>query len=608
MAVRMPGGMTDSTRLKGPVGGATRKSRERFEDAGMPIHNSDIAVLLNQAADLLEIQEENPFRVRAYRNAARTVMSLPKNAAEMIEEGTDLTKHPGIGKDLAGKIKAIVETGSFDVLTELKEELPGDIDQLLRIAGLGAKRVAKLYRELSISSLEMLKAAIEDGRLSKLPGFGKKTEANIREEIARLEQERGRRLKLATAEEITIPLVKYLKQCKGVKEVAAAGSFRRRKETVGDLDILVTCTRGSPIMEHFTRYEDVEKVISKGKTKSTVLLRSNFQVDLRVVPEASYGAALLYFTGSKEHNIGVRKIGGRKGLKLNEYGLFSGEKRVAGRTETEVYRTLGLAYIEPELREDRGEVEAALEDRLPHLVTLKDIRGDLHIHSNYTDGHNTIREMAEAARELGYSYLAITDHTQHLTVAGGLKQQDIERQIAEIEEVNAAVKGITVLKGAEVDILEDGTLDLPDDILAALDVRVCAIHYKFNLPKEAQTKRILKAMENPYFNILAHPTGRLIGERAPYEVDLAQVMKAAHESGCILEVNSHPDRLDLDDINCKMAADMGVMIAVSTDAHRTGHLNNMRLGIGQARRGWLEARQIANTRSLGALRKLLKRT
>jgi len=574
----------------------------------MPIHNSDIAAMLNQTADLLEIQEENPFRVRAYRNAARTVLSLPKSAVELIGEGSDLSKHPGIGKDLAGKIRDIVRTGSFSVLSELKEKLPGELDQLMRIGGLGPKRVSKLYKERGISTLEELKHAIESGRLTGLAGFGRKTEDNMRDEIARLEQERGKRFKLAEAEQITAPLLKYLKQGRGVKKVAVAGSFRRRKDTVGDLDILVTCTRGSDIMDHFVHYEDVQKVVSKGKTRSSVLLRSNFQVDVRVVPEAGYGAALMYFTGSKEHNIAVRTIGVKKKLKLNEYGLFRGEKRVAGRTEAEVYNAVGLPYIEPELRENRGELEAAMEGHLPRLITLDDIRGDLHVHSNYTDGRNTIREMAEGARERGYSYVAITDHTQHLTIVGGLKPKAVLRQIEEIDAVNESLKGITILKGAEVDILEDGTLDLPDEILVRLDVRVCSVHYKFNLSKDEQTSRVLKAMDNPFFNILGHPTGRLIGERRAYDLDIERIMKAAAENGCMLEVNSHVDRLDLDDVHCKMAAELGVMIVISTDSHRVGHLANMRYGLGQARRGWLEARNVANTRSVRDLRKLLKRS
>ncbi|MBE0537485.1 MAG: DNA polymerase/3'-5' exonuclease PolX [Phycisphaerae bacterium] len=572
----------------------------------MPIPNSDIADMLNQTADLLEIQDENPFRVRAYRNASRTVRNLSGNAAEMIAEGTDLTEYQGIGKDLAGKIGQIVETGAFDVLTSLRQQIPGELDKLMHISGLGAKRVARLYKELDITNLEQLKQAVDSGRIRDVEGFGKKTEDNIREEIGRLMGADQKRLKIAVVEDLAAPLVAYLKKGEGVKQVTVAGSFRRRKDTVGDLDILVTCKKHSNIMDHFTRYEDVQKIVSKGATRSTVLLRSNFQVDVRVMQDANYGAALMYFTGSKEHNIAVRKIGLQKKLKLNEYGLFRGEKRVAGRTESEVYARIGLPYIEPELRENRGEVEAAQANRLPKLVKLTDIKGDLHVHTNYTDGHNSIREMAEAAKALGYSYVAITDHSQHLTIAGGLQPDALRKQMEEIEAIDQSLRGITLLKGTEVDILENGTLDWPSDLLADLDVRVCSIHHQFTLSKEQQTTRILKAMDNPYFNILGHPTGRLIQDRQAYAVDMERIMKAAAERGCLLEVNAHSDRLDLNDIHCKMAAELGVTVVISTDSHRTSHLENMRLGVGQARRGWLEAGNVANTRTLGELRKLLK--
>jgi DNA polymerase (family 10) len=535
----------------------------------MPIHNSDIADVFNETADLLEIQGGNSFRIRAYRNAARTMQSLSKSVVELISHDGDLTGYPGIGKDLAGKIQEIVETGSFSLLEDLKKQVPQELSQLMKISGLGAKRVAKVYKELEISTPEQLKEAINSGRVRELEGFGKKTEQNILEEIERLEKEQTKRKKLTVAEEIAEPLMKYLKKADGIKDICIAGSYRRRKETVKDLDILVTCKRGSNIMDHFTGYEDVQKVVSKGKTRSTVLLRSNFQVDLRVVQQLSYGAALVYFTGSKEHNIAIRKIGIKKNYKLNEYGVFKGKKRVAGKTESEVYKKLSLSYIEPELRENRGEVEAAQKGKLPKLITLEDIKGDLHVHSKYTDGHNTIEEMALAAKKTGYKYIAITDHSQHVTVAGGLKARDLRKQLEEIDKINEKLKGITILKGTEVDILEDGGLDLPEEIIKELDLRVCSVHYKFNLSGKKQTERIIKAMDNPYFNILAHPTGRLINERDPYEMDMEQIIKAAKEKKCLLEINAHPDRLDLNDIYCKMAKDAGVKVAISTDAHQT---------------------------------------
>jgi DNA polymerase (family X) len=412
---------------------------------------------------------------------------------------------------------------------------------------------------------------------------------------------------LVVAEQVAGPLVEYLKQTPGVNDVVIAGSYRRQKETVADLDILATCRKNSKIMERFVGYEDVQRIVSQGDTRSTVLLRSDFQVDLRVVPQISYGAALMYFTGSKEHNIAIRKIGLAKKLKINEYGVFRGEKRVAGRTENEMYAKVGLPFIEPELREDRGEIDAARKGKLPKLLQLQDIRGDLHVHTKRTDGHDTVEELVEAARKRGYDYIAITDHSRHVTVARGLKPEQVREQTREIDEINKKLKGFTVLKATEVDILEDGSLDLPDEVLQELDLTVCSVHYKFNLSLQQQTDRILKAMENPHFKILAHPTGRLIGQREPYQVDMEEVMKAAKQKGCVLEVNAHPERLDLNDIHCKMAKDMGVKLVVSTDTHRLADLGYMRFGVGQARRGWLEPDDVVNTKGVKELRKLLKR-
>jgi len=573
----------------------------------MPAHNSDIADVLERTADLLEIKGDNPFRVRAYRTAARTVKSLPRSAADLIADGEDLSDYPGIGKDLAQKIGQIAETGSFDLLEQLKEKIPEQLSRLMGISGLGAKRVGAIYQHLKVTDLEQLKEAVDSGRIRGLEGFGKKTEQNLREGIERLQRHKATRTKLAVVAEIAGPLLDYLGGEKGVVNISAAGSFRRRRETVGDLDILVTCRRGSHIMDRFTAYEDVRKVVSKGRTRCTVLLRSGLQVDVRVVRQASYGAALLYFTGSKEHNIAVRKIGVQKNFKLNEYGLFNGRKRVAGKSEAEVYKKIGLSYIEPELRENRGEVEAAQDNNLPELVRPDHIKGDLHIHTKYTDGHNTIEEMARAAQNLGYSYIAITDHSQHVTVAGGLRPKELRKQLEEIDRINDKLDSVTILKGSEVDILADGGLDLPNEVLEELDLCVCAVHYKFNLPRQQQTERIIRAMDNRYFNILAHPTGRLINERPGYDVDTERIITAAAERGCLLELNAHPDRLDLNDIYCKMAKDMGVKVAVSTDSHQAAHLNYMRFGIGQARRGWLEPEDIANTRSIGRLKSLLKR-
>ncbi|UCD36502.1 MAG: DNA polymerase/3'-5' exonuclease PolX [Nitrospiraceae bacterium] len=572
----------------------------------MPVHNAEIAEMLNEVADLLEIQGANQFRIRAYRNAARMVADLTQGVSEMIKNGEDLAQLPGIGKDLAGKITEIVESGKLGLLDELKKDMPGDLSGLMRIDGLGPKRVKVIYEKLGVSTLQGLEKAARDKKIRELPGLGEKTELEILTALKRV-QEGKKRLKLPEADETAKLLLAHLKEVKGIRALEAAGSYRRRKETVGDLDILASVKKGTRIMDHFVNYEDTGTVISRGETRSSILLRSGFQVDLRVVEEGSYGAALQYFTGSKAHNIAIRKMGVQKGLKINEYGVFRGRERVAGKTEADVYKTVGLPYIEPELREDRGEIEAAQKKKLPRLVTLDDIRGDLHVHTKLTDGHSSLQEMAEAAQKRGYEYLAITEHSQRVTVAGGIDKKALARQIKEIDALNSTLKGFTILKGIEVDILEDGSLDLPDDILKELDVVVCSVHYKFNLPERKQTGRIIRAMDNKYFHIFAHPSGRLINERDPYPVDMEKIMEEAKDRGCFLELNAHPDRLDLTDIYCKTAKGMGVKVAISTDAHSINSMDFMRYGIGQARRGWLEADDVINTRSLKELKKLLKR-
>jgi len=573
----------------------------------MSVHNTEIAEMFSRLAELLEIQGANPFRIRAYRKAAQTVESLPHSLTSMLAEGADLSELPGIGKDLASKIHEIVETGHLSLLDQVSSQLPGQLAELAKIPTLGPKRVKMLYDTLGIQDLKGLAKAAQAGQIRQLHGFGKKTEEKILEETDRRSTSE-RRIKLHTAEEFAEPILDYLKNTKGVKDAIVAGSYRRRKETIGDLDILVACQDGKNIMDHFVAYDEVETVVSKGHTRATVILRSGLQVDLRVVPEESYGAALQYFTGSKAHNIAVRSLAIKKGLKINEYGVFRGETRIAGRTEKEVYAQVGLPYFEPELRENWGEVGAGLRHALPNLVTLNDIRGDLHVHSKASDGHFSIKDMALAAQAKGYDYLAICDHSQRVTIAHGLDATRFAAQIEEIDRLNHTFKGFAILKGAEVDILEDGSLDLSDDLLQRLDLTVCAIHYKFNLPRAKQTKRIIRAMDNPYFSILAHPTGRMLNEREPYEVDMEQIMAAALERGCYLEINAQPVRLDLTDLHCKMAKDMGVKVAISTDAHRTTDLDFMRFGLGQARRGWLETKDILNSGSLKALKKMLIRS
>lgn len=573
----------------------------------MPVHNNDIAELFNTVADLLDIKGENRFRVRAYRDAARTMEGLSRNAAEMIEEGEDLSRLSGIGNDLAGKIAEVIKDGRLGLLEDLKSEIPVELSGLMGVSGLGARRIATLYKELEIASLEDLEQAAQDGRIGDLKGFGEKTQESILQELERLRNEKQQRTKLAVAEQYAEPLLHYLSQTKGVKNVVVAGSYRRRRDTVRDLDILATCKRGTKIMDRLVHYEDVDKVVSHGKAKCTVLLRSGLQVDLRVIPQVSYGSALLYFTGSKPHNIAIRKLAVKKKLKLNEYGLFNGDDRVSGRTEEETYQKVGLRFIEPEMRENRGEIEAARKNKLPQLIEVGDMRGDLHVHTKRTDGRHTIRELVEAARDRGYNYIAIADHSRRVTVAHGLNAKELREQVKEIDKVNDRLKDFTVLRAIEVDILEDGSLDLPDDVLKELDLTVCSVHSTFGLSRKKQTDRIIEAMDNRHFNILAHPTGRLINEREPYEVDMERIMRSARNKGCFLEVNAHPDRLDLNDVHCRMAKDMGLKLVISTDTHRIDDLGYMRFGVAQARRGWLEADDVLNTRSITELKKLLRR-
>jgi DNA polymerase (family 10) len=573
----------------------------------VPVHNADIATVFEEIADLLEIKQENPFRIRAYRNAARIVGELGRDLAALIGRGAELPKLPGIGPDLAGKINEICKSGTCALLERLHRELPPAITELLKIPGLGPKRVRQLYDALDVKTIEDLRRAAGAGRIRALPGFGEKMEARIRDALA-ASKAAPQRFKLAIAGQYAASLEAWIARVRGVRKVTVAGSYRRMRETVGDLDILVAATAGAPVMKRFAACDEVKSVLAQGETRSSVVLRSGLQVDLRLVPPESYGAALHYFTGSKAHNIAVRKLGQAKGLKINEYGVFRGKTRVAGDTEESVFRAVGLPYIEPELREDRGEIEAARRGELPRLVTLADLKGDLHAHTKATDGHNTIREMAAAAKEAGLTYIAITEHSRRLTVARGFNPERLLKQIDEIERLNGELSGITVLKGIEVDILEDGSLDLPDAVLSRLDLVVGAVHSAFDLPRRKQTTRILRALENRYFTILAHPAARLLGARGPIDVDMLAIARAAKKRGCYLELNAQPDRLDLDDVHCRLAKEEGVLVALDSDAHSTFDFAQRQYGVGQARRGWLEAKDVLNTRSLKEIRPLLDKT
>jgi DNA polymerase (family 10) len=572
------------------------------------MENRDIARMFERVADLLEIQGANPFRIRAYRNASLTIEGIGTPLESLIgqDDGKALQKLPGIGKDLAEKIVTIVRTGSLPLLAELSQDTPESLVTLLQIPGLGPKRAKIVHDALGVQTIDQLREAAIAGRLARLRGFGKASEQAILRAIeqARLKQVR---LRLTEAEALVRPIVESLGRLSGVERLEIAGSFRRRLETVGDIDVLVSAPDPAPVVETFTRHPSVVTVQASGGTKCSVVLRRSLQVDLRIVAGDSFGAALQYFTGSQAHGVAVRTIALKRGLKLNEYGLFRGEERIASREEEDVYRAVGLPWIPPELRENRGEVEAALAGRLPALVEVGDIRGDLQMHTTSSDGRHTLEQMAVTAEARGYEYIGITDHTQSLRIAGGLSAEGFRRQFHAIEALQKRLKTLTVLKSAEVDILEDGTLDLDDDVLAELDAVVISVHSRFQLPKVEQTRRIIRAIQHPRANILAHPTGRRINRREPYPVEMAEIIAAARDYGVLLEMNATPERLDLHDQHAAMAREAGVKLVISTDAHRMHELDWMRHGVDQARRAWCGPEHIANTRPLSEFRKLLKK-
>ncbi len=567
--------------------------------------NAEVVKIFNEIADLLEIKGANRFRVLAYRRAAHIVDDLYSPLTEFVKN-KKLTDLPGIGKDLAEKIQKILQTGSHPLLKQLRKEMPKGLVQMMQLSNLGPKKVKKLYDKLKISSLKQLELAVKRKKISKLAGFGEKAEKNILDELGR-EKGYKHQIKINQATQIAEPIIQFIDKIKAVKKAEIVGSYRRQKETVGDIDILVLVNKKAKtgFMNEFIKYPEIKKILSKGTNRTTVLLRSDIQVDVRVFTK-NYGAALVYFTGSKAHNIVLRTMALKKKLKINEYGVFKGKKEIAGKTEVSVYKSIRLPYIAPELRENRGEIEFGCRKKLPKLIELEDIKGDLHSHSNWTDGGNTIKEMAEKARKMGYQYLAITDHSKKMRIVNGLDEKRLKKQIKEIDKLNLELKGITLLKGIEVDILEDGELDLPERILKKLDIVIGSVHSHFKLAKGKQTERIIKAMRHPYFNIFAHPTGRLIKERAPYEIDLEKVCKVAKEQGCIIEINANPSRLDLKDTHIRLAKEIGVKMVISTDSHRFSDLEFMQYGVGQARRGWAEKSNILNTCNFKQLKKYLK--
>ncbi|MGB5826442.1 MAG: DNA polymerase/3'-5' exonuclease PolX [Pseudomonas mandelii] len=569
------------------------------------IGNDQIAEVFDEIADLLEIDDANPFRIRAYRNAARTLRALTFELAEIIARGEPLPKLTGIGVDLAGKINEIVTTGNCALRQRLRSTLPPGLVELLSIAGLGPKRVRHLYHDLGIETAQQLCEAARQGRIRHLPGFGEKMETRL---LSAAQKGIGsdRRLPLAFVEPVAHRLIEYLQQLAGIEDATVAGSLRRMRDTVGDVDLLVAAAPSVNVTAHLLKHPEISTVLVKGRTRASVVLGSGLQVDMRIVKPAQFGAALVYFTGSKAHNIAIRQRARKLGLKLNEYGVFKAEECVARATEVAVYQALGLVWITPELREDRGEVEAALTGRLPRLIELSDLKGDLHAHTRDSDGGNSLEEMAFAAQHAGLEYLAITDHSRSLRVAHGLDTDRLLKQIDQIDALNARLQGMTLLKGVEVDILEDGRLDLPDDILGRLDLVVGAVHSHFGLTLHQQTQRLLRAMDHRYFSVLAHPLCRLINERAPLNMDLPAIIKAASERGCCLELNSQPQRMDLFDLQCQYAKDQGVLISINSDAHRAADFSYLRYGVAQARRAWLEKHDVLNTRSLTLLKKFLR--
>ncbi len=584
------------------------------------MENLDIANTFDELADLLEIKGANPFRVRAYRNAVRTIQGLTRSLKSMVVEDEDLTELPGVGDDISGYIEELVETGRLSILEEVAKEVPRELATLTSLDGVGPKKAKKIWEELDITTVDALEDAVKDGRVEELDGFGRKSAEKILQSIEDHRKHLGRFL-LSDADQLVGPLLEHMEGAPGVERIEVAGSYRRRKETVGDIDVLVLCEgEGRAVMDHFTSFPGAERVEMAGDTRGSIVLRSGLPVDLRVLPRRSYGAALHYFTGSKEHNVEIRKRGVKEGLRINEYGVFEvpegadaeemekeeGE-RVGGETEEEVFEAVGLPWIEPVLRENRGEVEAAADGALPELVTLDDIRGDLQMHSTWSDGKTSIRRMAEACAERGYDYLAITDHSKAVTVAGGLDADEVREQWAEIEEVREALDEITLLRSLEVDILKDGSLDMDDEVLEGLDVVLISVHSHMKLSRDEMTERIVRALGHPEVDVLAHPTGRLLNEREPYELDVEAVLEAAAENEVAVELNSNPHRLDLNDRYVRRAKELGVKVVISTDAHGPHSLDDMSYGVDQARRGWLEKQDVLNTLPLTELRRWLDR-
>ncbi len=570
------------------------------------MRNREVADLLFKIADGLDLSGENFFKIRAYRKAGNVIKDLPEDIEKIYKDG-NLTEIEGVGAGIAKKIEEYLTTGKMTKLEEVLKNIPESLFNLLQIRDLGPRTIHSLHKELQVNNLQDLKKVIEKGSFSKIEGLGNKKAEKILENIKFYEERTGknRRFTLGKVTPIVKEILKKLKNLKSVKRVSTAGSLRRMKETVGDIDILIESAHPQKVIDSFTSFPEIKKILESGKTKVSVMLKGiDIQMDLRILPNESYGAALLYFTGSKDHNVKLRGMAIKKGLKINEYGVFKKEKMVAGKTEKEIYNLLGMDFIPPELRENRGEIELALKGKLPDLINYNDIKGNLHTHSKYSDGEKSIKELASFAKDFGYSYIGITDHSKSAVYANGLTEETLKKQIDEIDALNENSDDFRILKGTESDILSDGSLDFRDEILEKLDFVIGAIHSGF---KKNVTKRMEKALENPYLTILAHPTGRLISSRAGYEVDLDRVMSKAEEEKKILEINAYYDRLDLNDFNAKEANKRDIKLCISTDAHNFDMFKWMDLGVGIARRAWINSDSVINTYPLKDLLKILKR-
>jgi DNA polymerase (family 10) len=571
------------------------------------VKNREVAALLYEIAELLELHAENRFKIIAFSKAARAIESLPEDINRVCREKR-LQSIPGVGKAIAQKVEEYLRTGQIQAHQELLAQTPSGLAQLLQISGLGPKTIFMLHEKLNITNLEELEKAAKEHRIRRLPRMGPTRETNILKSIERY-RKRSTRILFSTAEPIVTDILAYLRGMEGLEHITAAGSFRRARETVGDIDILATASRPEEIVAAFVRMPLVQEVLAKGPTKASVIVQETIQVDLRIVEHRSYGTVLQYFTGSKEHNVRLRQLSLNRGYSLSEYSLtrLSDSKDLFFDREEDVYSALGLPYIPPEMREDRGEIEAALQGRLPRLVELKDVRGDLHVHSNWSDGRASILEMAHAAQALGYEYIALCDHSPSVSIAGGLPPEKLEQKIEAIASANEELEGITVLAGTEVDIKADGKLDYPDDLLARCDVVVASVHMSQQQTERAITGRLISAIENENVDIIGHPTGRIIDQREPYEMDMQAVLDAAARTKTTLEINSYPSRLDLSDVNAKAAKEMGIKMSINSDAHDAEQLLTMKYGVNVARRAWLEKNDVLNTLSLKELLSVLKR-